>query len=148
MRCSCVESGRTDFQSFLPSLWSTSHAFYGSLFLHKSKMKISLVTVPPLLILPAWYLFKFRPVFYPNSLYPLSWKVCPAFQARAGAYGSLIPLIPHRFSDARDRSGLLSRKMQISHPKDDGLDSDLFCYRKGQSWELWISRLLPSSDIC
>ena len=41
-------------------------------------MKISLVTMPPLLILPAWLLFKFRPVFYPNSLHPLSWKVCTA----------------------------------------------------------------------
>ena len=75
-----------------------------------------------------------------------------AFQVRAGACGSLTPpLFHHPFatnSVSGHRPGLLSRKMPFPHPKDDGLDSDLSCHRKGQSWELWTSRVLPSSDIC
>lgn len=61
---------------FLPSLWSISHVLYGSImsalffffFLHKNKMKISLVTTAPLLILPVRLLLKFRPVLCPDFM--------------------------------------------------------------------------------
>lgn len=46
---------------------SCLHSFF-FFFLHKNKMKISLVTTAPLLILPVRLLFKFRPVLCPDFM--------------------------------------------------------------------------------
>lgn len=116
-----------------------------TLFLHKTKMKLSLVTMPPLLILPVRLLFERRPVFCPSCLRCHMKRRSPG-EGRSPwpPHPPLFHTMPHRFSDATDGSGLLSRKMQFSHPKEDGLDSDPSWLRKGQSW---MSRCLPSSDI-
>lgn len=168
MRCSCTEPGYTDFGSFLPNLWSNSFAFYGpimfALFLHKNKMKISLVTMPPLLIFPAWLLFKSRPVSNPDYICSLlegvhsiaaRWRT--AFQARQKPAAPSSHQFPTDSAMPEVGKGFSAEKCNFLSPGMMGWPQTSFAVgrdKAGSSWcpdyfpHLIFARFLLGSPAC
>lgn len=103
-------------------------ALFFFFFLHKNKMKISLVTTAPLLILPVRLLFKFRPVLCPDFMSSLREGVHSIAAARSCRVKKCFPtpfhqLFPMDSVLPETAQGLTAKKKKsFSYP---GLESDL-----------------------
>lgn len=103
-----------------------------TLFLHKNKMKISLVTMPPLLASPVAAV-QTQTSFPPRSFRPLSWQVCAASLPReerqepvATSSATFPPPFPTDSVMPQTVQGFSAEKCNFPIPKRVGWTQTLF----------------------